>query len=155
MRGRDEEASVQADAYIDALLAARARHPRALPESSASLPAELRRTIEVLHSRLPRFHPSFVFEESLARRLRIAADAAEAREAPGPGELIALPLPAIAPATVPAGAPAALPAGVGPGFDRRWLLGGAIASGVSICGAMLVRANRRRGRARGRREWLS
>jgi hypothetical protein len=41
-------------------------------------------------------------------------------------------------------------------FDRRLLLGGAIASGVSLAGAaMYVRAQRRSGRARPRREWLS
>jgi hypothetical protein len=137
MRGHDEEAAVQADAYIDALLAGSAQRPAPLPDAQDLAP-ELQQAAELLHARLPRFHPSFAFEEELARRLRAAGDPPSSR-----AELVRLPLPVVAHP-------------VAASIDRRWLVGGAIASGVSIAGAMLVRvAHNRRGRGRARREWLS
>lgn len=138
MRGREDEAAIQADAYIDSLLA-RGRVPVPAVEP-ALLPAdEIQRAIRVLQGALPRYHPSFVFEESLAARLQRAAAGRDGVI----GDLIHLPLPE---ATSLAMA----------GIDRRLLVGGAIASGVSLAGAaMLVRAHQRRGRSRLRREWLS
>jgi hypothetical protein len=69
----EEEAAVATDAYIDWLLNARTPAPRPL-EQPPEIDQALQRTIAVLHSRLPRFHPSFTFEEKLAARLRAAAD---------------------------------------------------------------------------------
>jgi hypothetical protein len=146
MLGREDEAVVQADAYIDALLATHGGTPVALPAPETAPAAQLRHAIELLGSSLPRYHPSFRFEESLAARLRAAA-AAEPRVGDG-GRPAGVPhLPLVVPL---AGLPDAA------GIDRRLLVGGAIASGVSIAGAaMLVRAAQRRTRPRPRLEWLS
>jgi hypothetical protein len=54
------------DRYLDSLLARTPRDP-------ADLPEELRATAELLSTGLPRFHPSFRFEEDLAARLAAAA----------------------------------------------------------------------------------
>ena len=109
--GRDDEL-IHADAYIESLL----RRPM-IPASTADLPTNdgLRRAIEALAG-LPRFHPSFAFEESLAVRLRQAAAGPDAALA----EVIPFP---------------ARPVATFAGIDRRLLLGGAIASGVSLVGA--------------------
>ena len=69
----EEEAAVATDAYIDWLLDARRPGPHAI-ETSGGPSDATRRTIALLHSRLPRFHPSFTFEEQLADRLRTAAE---------------------------------------------------------------------------------
>lgn len=144
MLGREDEAVIQADAYIDALLATHGGTPFELPAPEAAPVAQLRHAIELLGSSLPRYHPSFRFEESLATRLRAAA--VPRAGAPGRRAEIAQ-LPLIGPL---AGLPDAA------GIDRRLLVGGAIASGVSIAGAaMLVRAAQRRARPRPRLEWLS
>jgi len=145
MLGREDEAVIQADAYIDALLAAHGGLPAALPDAAAGPSEQLRRTIELLEARLPRFHPSFRFEEALAGRLRAAASMDSSAPRPPGSTIPQLPidtrLPGLAENVM---------------FDRRLLLGGAIASGVSLAGAaMFVRAQRRSGRARSRREWLS
>ncbi|HSH21699.1 MAG TPA: hypothetical protein VK992_03665 [Candidatus Caenarcaniphilales bacterium] len=144
MLGRDEEAVIEADAYIDALLAAHARVPALLPDDDRLPVGDVRWAIDLLESGLPRFHPSFRFEEDLAARL-LAAATVQPRERSAPaGDLIQLSL--ATPVT-------ALQA---QGPDRRLLLGGAIASGVSLAGAaMLVRAAQRLGRVRSRIEWLS
>ncbi len=61
------------DRYLDSLLA---REPR----DRADVPEELRATADLLSVGLPRYHPSFRFEEALAARLAVAAtgDAATA-----------------------------------------------------------------------------
>lgn len=111
-----EDAPIQSDAYIDALLNAHARKPVALPVAlgwpSLNVPApNIRQVIRLLERGLPRFHPSFLFEESLADQLRAAhGDAAAAAVA----------------------------------IDRRLLMGSAIASGFSIASAAAVLAWRRR-----------
>jgi hypothetical protein len=145
MLGRDDEAVVQADAYIDALLATHGGTPVALPAPETAPAAQLRHAIELLGSSLPRYHPSFRFEETLAARLRAAAAEPSFGDRGRPAGIPHLPL------VVPlAGLPDAA------GIDRRLLVGGAIASGVSIAGAaMLVRAAQRRARPRSRLEWLS
>jgi len=102
-----DDPSIQSDAYIDALLDGHARLAIQLP--LAVPPAGVRHVIRLLESGLPRFHPSFLFEEQLAAQLRAAA-------------------------TQPAGSGAdALPP-----IDRRLIVGGAFASGVSIAGAFLA-----------------
>lgn len=54
------------DRYLDSLLARAPRDPVDVPE-------ELRATAELLTTSLPRYHPSFRFEETLAARLAAAA----------------------------------------------------------------------------------
>jgi hypothetical protein len=117
MPGHEEEAAVLADAYIDALL----RRPRPLAAAEASIAdASPTKRAAVLLSALPRYHPSFAFEESLAARLREMAEGtaatggrlAEVIPFPGAGRQVGAHVPAI---------------------DRRLLVGGAaIASGVSV-----------------------
>lgn len=134
-----DDAAIQADAYIDALLTGHARTPVPLdaPLAEAGMNRDMNRTraaIELLERGLPRFHPSFLFEEWLAEQLRRAgtrdaasSDAAEAAR----GEVISIGL-----ERPPAG-----PTRLG---DRRLWVGGAIASGVSICGAAVYAWRRRR-----------
>lgn len=63
------EAEVEAlvvDRYLESLLARRPVDPTGVPD-------ELRATAATLATSLPRFHPSFRFEEALAARLAAAA----------------------------------------------------------------------------------
>jgi hypothetical protein len=66
------------DRYLESLLARR-------PVDATDLPPELRSTAAALVAGLPRYHPSFRFEESLAARL------AGMPEGDDVGELIAFP----------------------------------------------------------------
>ena len=144
MLGREEEASVETDAYIESLLAGHGMVPVPLADGSFWPPAQLRRAIELLESGLPRFHPSFRFDESLATRLRDAAGGISAdAKPPASGDVIRFPVDEPMRRGTHEGA--AL-------LDRRLLVGGAIASGVSLAGAAAMYAWRR---ARGRREWIS
>lgn len=118
MLSETEEAAIQSDAYIDALLAAHARRPVPWPVPAMRPAAGVRHVIRLLENGLPRFHPSFLFEERLAQQLRDAA-----------GSTGATP-----------GASAAASALV---IDRRLLMGGALASGVSIAGAAMLAWRRR------------
>jgi hypothetical protein len=104
-----EEGALQSDAYIDALLAGHARLPVALPVAAATPAPNVRRVIRTLERGMPRFHPSFLFEERLAEQLRALADE---RYAGTP----------IAPLVL---------------LERRVVIGGAIASGVSLAGAAM------------------
>ncbi|HEY7023933.1 MAG TPA: hypothetical protein VH542_09185 [Steroidobacteraceae bacterium] len=107
----DDEA-VQSDAYIDALLNGHARLPITLSRAPSTPEHNVRQVIRLLETGLPRFHPSFLFEERLAEQLRAAGGA--------PGDsMVAL--------------------------DRRLLMGGAIASGVSIGAAAMFAWRRRQG----------
>ncbi len=106
-----EEASIQSDAYIEALLEGHARRPIRIQLGGQLPPAGVRHVIRVLESGLPRFHPSFLVEERLAAELRAAAALAHQ--------------PALA-------------------VDRRLLMGGALASGVSLAGAAMLVWRRRR-----------
>ena len=111
---------MQVDLYLESLLAAHAPGPRPIADDPAFDPGE-QAAAALLASRLVRFHPSFRFEEALAARLHAAA---AGRERPEPG--IVMPFPT---ASTP----------LRPAFrDRRSvLIGGAIASGVSLAGAAL------------------
>lgn len=104
-----EEGALQSDAYIDALLAGHARLPVALPVAATAPAPNVRRVIRTLERGMPRFHPSFLFEERLAEQLRALADE---RYAGTP----------IAPLVL---------------LERRVVIGGAIASGVSLAGAAM------------------
>jgi hypothetical protein len=112
---RDHEGAIQSDAYIDALLGGHARLPVPLPARPLLPQANVRQVIRLLESGLPRFHPSFLFEERLAGQLRAAAALGSAGQA--------------VPQLV---------------VDRRVLMGGAIASGFSIAGAAVFAWRRRR-----------
>ena len=121
----DEEAAIATDAYIDLLLDRGRPTPTTGAHEGAILP-KLRATIDLLHDGLPRFHPSFTFEQELAERLTGTG-------AGRTGELIRLRLrqPTLPPARV----------------GRRVLLGGAaIASGVSVAAVYAWRHAVRRGR---------
>jgi hypothetical protein len=104
-----EEGAIQSDVYIEALLSGHARLPVPLPVADAAPEPNVRRVIRTLERGMPRFHPSFLFEERLAEQLRALADERYA------------------------GAPLALPAL----RERRVVIGGAIASGVSLAGAAM------------------
>ena len=131
----DQEA-IQTDVYLDRLLASRWDPPPPVAVGDAEDPveAELRDTAELLRRTLVRFHPSFRFEEALGARLR--AEGGTPRSTGG--RVIAFPGRA---ATLEE-AEATLP------VDRRGrglLVGGAIASGVSIAsiaGVVLWRRTR-------------
>jgi hypothetical protein len=105
-----EDGAIQSDAYIDALLTGHARQPIPLTSISAPSPG-VRHVIRVLERGLPRYHPSFIFEERLAAQLRAVAGTE-----PAPTAVV----------------------------DRRLLVGGALASGVSIGAAAAMWAWRRR-----------
>ena len=104
-----EEGALHSDAYIDALLDAHARMPVRLPVAGAAPAPNVRRVIRTLEHGMPRFHPSFLFEERLAEQLRALADT---RYSGTP----------VAPLVL---------------RERRVVIGGAIASGVSLAGAAM------------------
>ena len=127
-----DDQAIQADAYIDDLLTGHGRTPvvvEADGSDSATWRGQpgVRDAIRLLEKGLPRFHPSFRFEESLAEQLRRAADRTAAVNAGAPAQPMSQIVPiAVIPRTDPV---PRLP-------DRRLLMGGAaIASGVSIAGA--------------------
>lgn len=137
-----DDAAVQADAYIDALLAT---HRHGLVPVTAQSDAvlrldtqpELRYVIGLLHTGLPRFHPSFLFEEWLAEQLRGAATVRAAVGGGQRGEVIPM-------AVIPATGSATDRLQDRALRDRRLLVGGAIASGVSICGVAVIAWRRSR-----------
>jgi hypothetical protein len=108
------------DRYLDSLLAREPRDP-------GDIPADLRVTAERLATGLPRYHPSFRFEESLAARLVAAASGRT-----DPGEVIPFP---VAPRLV---ADAAILEGR-PGQVRPVVIGGVLTSAaLSLAGAAWV-----------------
>jgi hypothetical protein len=104
-----EEGAIQSDAYIDALLSGHARLPMPLPVADRAPAPSVRHAIRTLEDGLPRFHPSFLFEEHLADQLRALAE--QHRDAgAGTTQIV---------------------------IERRVFIGGAIASGVSLAGAAM------------------
>jgi hypothetical protein len=110
-----EDGAIQSDAYIDALLSGHARLPVPLPVAPNVPAPNVRHAIRTLERGLPRFHPSFLFEERLADQLRALAE--QRTDA------------SVAPAQVV--------------IERRVFIGGAIASGVSLAGAAMWAWRRR------------
>ena len=145
-RASEADDALQVDIYLESLLAAHGRSPAPMSDRAPAEdlePAE-RRAAQLLADHLLRFHPSFRFEEALAARLRAVAD----RSSPG-GSSAATVLPFPGPAEDALALADA--AGDEAAFDataererlaalerRRVLIGGAIASGVSLAGAAFV-----------------
>jgi hypothetical protein len=131
MHPETDDQAIQADTYIEALLSGHRREPVAVPadEGGAGPLARqpgVRDAIRLLEKGLPRFHPSFLFEEQLAEQLGRQAVATSGSAAKPTGKVV--PIAVIHPTN--AGAR---------GADRRLLVGGAaIASGVSIGAAVIA-----------------
>lgn len=142
-----DDAAMQVDTYLDELLATRARSIAAVDVASA----ELAHAAAVVRDALVRFHPSFRFEEELAARLRAVASGTAraativrfpASSPPAPARAGAGPTDLAATSTEP---DAERHDGPAPA-ERGWVIvGGAIASGVSLAAGVLLA--RRRSRA--------
>ena len=153
------EDAIQTDAYLEMLLAgatAGAAPTGDLPtvEGTALIAPALVGAARALRDALVRIHPSFRFEERLAGRLRAAVDGValpraagdpipfrsrptDAAPGPIPGDVVAVGrLSVLAPS---------LPEPLDR-LPRPVLIGGAIASGVSLAGVALVAWRRRPGR---------
>ena len=137
MRDGENEAFI-VDRYLESLLARR-------PADVTDLPPQLRATAAALVDALPRYHPSFRFEETLAARLAgtSAADGAAAAA----GELIPIPTTPATPAThaTPA-TPAAAVTDLRPAtILRPTVIGGVLTSAaISLAGAAYVAWRRSR-----------
>lgn len=136
MRDGENEAFV-VDRYLESLLSRR-------PADATDLAPELRATAAALAAGLPRYHPSFRFEEALAGRLAAAAAAASSAVSADP---------AADPPAEPAGAVIAFPRPmVGtsapddrPGAIRPAVIGGVLTSAaISLAGAAYVAWRRSR-----------
>ena len=125
--------AIQTDVYLDQLLGGAG--PR---RADDDLDPSLRRTAEVLQRSLARFHPSFRFEERLAGRLRAEAGGQPIEL----GRVIAF----------RRTAPPAESAVHSENRGRGLIVGSAIASGVSIAGALLVWRRARTGPVAGHTE---
>ncbi len=142
-RGEPEVEALRVDRYLESILVARERGAVAVLHDPR-LDAELRATAERLSSHLVRVHPSFRFEERLARRLADAGDALRLPAAAGAG--LRIPQPPVATRTgafdpVDLLDPVRLiddddPFGI---RARPLLIGGALTSAaISLAGAALV-----------------
>jgi len=157
-RASEAEDALQVDIYLESLLAAHGRSPAVLGTGDAFIGAGLgsldpsqRRAAQLLSEHLQRFHPSFRFEEALAARLRAVAErsrsfAVRGDDAPLEDDrqaAVVLPFPFLG----------QRPDGEAVDDEmlrrierdrlaaverRRVLIGGAIASGVSLAGAAIV-----------------
>ena len=129
-----DDAAIQADAYIDALLTGHARSPVAVAGDPNRGPLGgqpgVRDAIRLLEKGLPRFHPSFLFEQWLADQLRRQSEMGATGE--GSGRIVP-----IAVIRAQGAASGRIP-------DKKLLVGGAIASGVSIAGAAMFAWRRSR-----------
>jgi hypothetical protein len=76
----DEVEALIVDRYLESLLARR-------PHELDAVPVHLEATVDELIRALPRYHPSFTFEEHLAARLAAAAAATGGRS-PATGRLV-------------------------------------------------------------------
>lgn len=128
MRDGENEAFI-VDRYLESLLARR-------PADVTDLPPQLRSTAAALVDALPRYHPSFRFEESLAARLAGTSDRVGAADATG--ELIPFP----ATTTMPAPPVTDLRTG---SMRRPTVIGSVLTSAaISLAGAAYVAWRRSR-----------
>ncbi len=135
--GLDVDALVT-DRYLEVLLAAHARGLDAGP-AAVDPEREIRLAADRLARELPRFHPSFRFEEALASRLaEVAARMRLPLAAGGEGMVVPLPRDFVDDGDLdPAGGPG--PDGARPGIGRPLLIGGALTSAaLSLAGAAYV-----------------
>jgi hypothetical protein len=118
------------DRYLDSLLAVRPTDGAPLDDPGVSVGAAVRAISRRLATDLPRFHPSFRFEERLALRLaEVAASVRLPLAAGGEGPIV--PIRPIEP-----GAPDPLD---DRGDTRPLIIGGAVAaSAISLAGAWLA-----------------
>jgi hypothetical protein len=145
----EEELAFLADAYIESLLTSADRTlagldgpPLQAPDAPSGHDFEAESTAAVLAAGLVRFHPSFRFEDRVAARLREIARLGDAAHLGDAGHRT-IPAPA---ATVHGLVAAWIPpvvdlAELGRTVERLpfpVLVGGAIASGVSLAGAAFV-----------------
>jgi hypothetical protein len=122
------------DRYLESLLARR-------PLDATDVSPELRATAAALAAGLPRYHPSFRFEESLAARLMASTDHSPA------GALIPFPMPAVAADRVDSADRVAgtTAADARPAAIRPAVLGGVLTSAaISLAGAAYVAWRRSR-----------
>jgi len=132
----DRDGEIEAfivDRYLESLLARQ-------PADPDGIPAALRATAERLTSELPRFHPSFRFEERLALRFAQAAAVMRLPVAAG-GESVVVPLAgrrsSPAPGALAPTSPA--PAGERPPVPRPVVIGSVLTSAaLSVAGAAFV-----------------
>jgi hypothetical protein len=137
--GQDVDALVT-DRYLDSILAAHARGADAGPTPSADLPdALVRYGAGRLARDLPRFHPSFRFEEALSAKLGTVAARMRLPLAAG-GETVPLPMPArIGIRGLPSDDDRlGLPPESWPPVGRPLLIGGLTSAALSIAGAAYV-----------------
>jgi hypothetical protein len=114
------------DRYLESLLARR-------PADATDLPPELRATAVTLAAGLPRYHPSFRFEEALA--VRLAGTAAPGLSASDEASEL-IPFPRVLVTTAPDGRPIAI---------RPAVIGGVLTSAaISLAGAAYVAWRRSR-----------
>jgi hypothetical protein len=132
--GRDSHdiEALVTDRYLETLLAAHARGADAGPASAEPDPA-IRLTMARLARDLPRFHPSFRFEEALADRLAEAAARMRA-SAPGPATEVRGTLTIVSDRVIVSPARELRPT-----VGRPLLIGGALTSAaLSLAGAYLA-----------------
>lgn len=114
------------DRYLESLLARR-------PADATDLPPELRATAAALTDGLPRYHPSFRFEEAVAARL--AGSATPGLSATDEASEL-IPFPRVLVTTAPDGRPIAI---------RPAVIGGVLTSAaISLAGAAYVAWRRSR-----------
>lgn len=134
-RTADEIEALVVDRYLESLLSRR-------PIDTSGVPPELEWTARRLTGALPRFHPSFRFEEALAGRLASVARAHQ--QAEGVGSVVAFPRRSdrigATPATSVPGSPVATTV-----LGRPALIGGVLTSAaLSVAGAAYVAWRRSR-----------
>jgi hypothetical protein len=137
--GRDRSAvrddALLADRYLEALLDAAERDAADVPVDPALDPA-LRETVRRLRHELVRVHPSFRFEERLARRLAEAAERSPLAAAVG-AEGVVIPFEMDDPDDGPA--PDTVTPHARVAVTRPLVIGGALTSAaISLAGACLV-----------------
>ena len=135
-RASEADEALQVDIYLESLLAVHDRAPLAVRDATLLDPLDPseRRAARLLADHLQRFHPSFRFEEALAARLRAVAE--HSGGAPAPAVVLPFPL---ADDLGPLERERVLERERLTAQDRRRvLIGGAIASGVSLAGAAIV-----------------
>jgi hypothetical protein len=132
-RGLLEDEAILTDRYLESLLEAAERRAVDVPADPALDPA-LRATVRRLRDELVRVHPSFRFEERLARRLAEVAGRASLVAAGAEGTALAY-----GPGDLGAGAAAAPDGRLLPAVNRPLVIGGALTSAaLSLAGACLV-----------------